>query len=48
MELMISKLTSGFLLTWYNKDYKSYREAFLKESEMMSRVKELLKEEEGY
>jgi len=46
MDIMLAKLTSGYLLSyWTESDYKLKREAFMKESEVMSRIKELLKED---
>lgn len=48
MTIQIDKLSSGFLVTYWGQDYKMIREAIIKESDMVARVKELLKNEEGY
>lgn len=46
MEIMISKLSNGYLLGWYESNYKLHREAFIKESELYARCKELLSKDE--
>ena len=47
MELMISKLDNGYLLSYYDDNvYKTHREAFIKQSEMIARCKELLNDDE--
>ena len=48
MDLMISKLNNGYLISWCDPEsYKTYREAFVKESDMWARCKELFSQQEN-